>query len=264
MKIDINLVKQLRDMTFAPLGDCKSALETAEGDLDKALEVLKEKGIAKAGKKSDRETNEGMVKAETRDGKTIVLKLLCETDFVVKNEQFQNLFASLMDKLFTVDGEVKSFEELSSDLQTELSEVVAAFIGKIGENVKIGGVMITKENVYGYNHMGNKVTSLVYYSGDENIAKEMALQVAAMNPTYLTADEVPASEKEEMRAKFTEELKAAGKPEAMIANIVEGKISKAFADDILLEQEYIRDGSKKVKDLMTGDFSISKFERYAI
>jgi len=264
MKVDINLIKQLRDSTFAPMGDCKSALEAAEGDLQKAIEILKEKGMAKAGKKADRETNEGMVKAETRNGKTVVLKLLCETDFVVKNEQFQNLFASLMDKFFEVEGDVANFESLSADLQSEISDTVASFIGKIGENVKIGGVMITSKNVYGYNHMGNKVTSLVYYSGDETIAKEIALQVAAMNPTYLTSDEIPADEKEAMRVKFTEELKAAGKPEAMIANIVDGKIAKAFAEDILLEQEYIRDGSKKVKDLITGDFSISKFERYAI
>lgn len=264
MKIDINLVKQLRDMTFAPLGDCKSALETAEGDLDKALEVLKEKGIAKAGKKSDRETNEWMVKAETRDGKTVVLKLLCETDFVMKNERFQELFSAIVDKLFTVEGNISAFEELSQDLQSELSEMVAEFVGKIGENLKIGGVMITTEKVYGYNHMGNKVTSLVYYSGDEAIAKEIALQVAAMNPSYLTLDEVPTEEKDKLRAEFTEELKAAWKPENMIANIVESKVVKAFSDDVLLEQEYIRDGSKKVKDLITGDFSISKFERYSI
>lgn len=205
-----------------------------------------------------------MVKAETRNGKTVVFKLLCETDFVMKNERFQELFSAIVDRLFTVEGNISKFEELPQDLQSEISEKVAEFIGKIGENLKIGDVVITTENVYGYNHMGNKVTSLVYYTGDENIAKEIALQVAAMNPTYLTADEVPSEEKEALRVKFTEELKAAGKPEAMIANIVEGKIAKAFAEDILLEQESIRDGSKKVKDLIKGDFSITKFERFAI
>lgn len=150
-----------------------------------------------------------MVKAETRDGKTVVLKLLCETDFVMKNERFQELFSAIVDKLFTVEGNISAFEELSQDLQSELSEMVAEFVGKIGENLKIGGVMITTEKVYGYNHMGNKVTSLVYYSGDESIAKEIALQVAAMNPSYLTLDEVPAEEKDKLRAEFTEELKAA-------------------------------------------------------
>ncbi|MDR2415406.1 MAG: translation elongation factor Ts [Candidatus Peribacteria bacterium] len=264
MKIDMNLIKELRDTTFAPLGDCKSALETAEGDLQKAIEVLKEKGIAKAGKKADRETNEGMIKVERKDGKTVGLKLLCETDFVVKNEHFQTLFQAILDKLFTVNQNVQSFEALDEQLQTEITELITDFVGKIGENVKIGGVLVTTENVYGYNHPGNKVASLIYYSGKEDIAKELALQVAAMNPTYLTFDEVPASEKETLKEKFTEELKAAGKPEAMIENIVKGKLEKTFAEEVLLEQEYIRDGAKKVKELLTEGFTITKFVRFAI
>ncbi|MDR2190685.1 MAG: translation elongation factor Ts [Candidatus Peribacteria bacterium] len=264
MKIDMNLIKELRDTTFAPLGDCKSALEVAEGDLQKAIEVLKEKGIAKAGKKADRETNEGMVKIETKEGKTVGLKLLCETDFVVKNEHFQTLFQTIMDKLFTVQENVNSFEALAPELQTEINGLITDFVGKIGENVKVGAVLITTENVYGYNHPGNKVASVVYYTGSEEIAKELALQVAAMNPTYLTFDEVSASEKETLKAKFTEELKAAGKPEAMIENIVKGKLDKAFAEEVLLEQEYIRDCAQKVKTLLTDGFTITKFVRFAI
>jgi elongation factor Ts len=264
MKIDLSLIKELRDTTFAPLGDCKSALETADGDLQKAIEVLKEKGIAKAGKKADRETNEGMIKVETREGKTVGLKLLCETDFVVKNEHFQALFSQIFDKLFTVSENVDSFEELDEGLQAEITTLITDFVGKIGENVKIGGVLITTDTVYGYNHPGNKVASVIYFSGDENIAKELALQVAAMNPTYLTFDEVSAEEKEAAKAKFTEELKAQGKPEAMIENIVKGKLEKAFSEDVLLEQEYIRDGSKKVKDVVTDGFTIVKFTRFAI
>ena len=264
MKIDMNLIKELRDTTFAPLGDCKSALEAAEGDLQKAIEILKEKGIAKAGKKADRETNEGMIKVETRDGKTVALKLLCETDFVVKNDHFQTLFATLMDKLFSVSNTIASFSELDATLQSEINEMLLSFTGTIGERVVFDGVLVTTDTVYGYNHPGNKVASIVYYTGDKNVAKELALQVAAMNPTYLTADEIPASEKEVLKVKFTEELKAAGKPEAMIENIVKGKLDKAFADDILLEQESIRDGSKKVKDLMTDGFTVSKFIRFAI
>ncbi|MDR0651651.1 MAG: translation elongation factor Ts [Candidatus Peribacteria bacterium] len=260
----MNLIKELRDTTFAPLGDCKSALEAAEGDLQKAVEVLKEKGIAKAGKKADRETNEGMVKIETRDGKTVGLKLFCETDFVVKNEHFQILFQTILDKLFTVHEEVQSFGTLPEPLQAEITGLITDFVGKIGENVKIGEVLVTTENVYGYNHPGNKVASLIYYSGKEDIAKELALQVAAMNPSYLTFDEVPVEEKETLKVKFTEELKAAGKPEAMIENIVKGKLDKAFADKVLLEQEYIRDGAKKVKELLGEGFMITKFIRFAI
>ncbi|MDR0283014.1 MAG: translation elongation factor Ts [Candidatus Peribacteria bacterium] len=259
----MQLIKQLRDTTFAPLGDCKNALIEAEGNVEKAMEILKEKGIAKAGKKADRETKEGKILVETKGNKTVALKLLCETDFVVKNDHFQNLFVTIMDKLFSANN-VQSFEELDAALQGEINELLASFTGTIGENVKIGGVVITTDNVYGYNHPGNKVASMVYYTGDEAIAKELALQVAAMNPSYLTFDEVPATEKEEAKAKFTAELKAQGKPEAMIENIVKGKLDKAFADDVLLEQEYIRDGSKKVKELITEGFIVTKFIRLAI
>jgi len=108
------------------------------------------------------------------------------------------------------------------------------------------------------------VASVIYFSGNEEIAKELALQVAAMNPTYLSFDEIPANEREEAKAKFTEELKAQGKPEAMIEQIVKGKLDKAFADDVLLEQEYIRDGGKKVKELLTDGFVVQKFVRFAI
>jgi elongation factor Ts len=264
MKIDLNLIKELRDTTFAPLGDCKSALETAEGDLQKAIEVLKEKGIAKAGKKADRETNEGMIKVETLNGKTVGLKLLCETDFVVKNEHFQTLFTNIFNKLATVSKNVDSFAEIDENIQAEINALITDFVGKIGENIKIGGVLITTDKTFAYNHPGNKVASVIYFEGSEEIAKELALQVAAMNPTYLSFDEISTSEKDELKIKFTEELKAAGKPEAMIENIVKGKIDKAFADDVLLEQEYIRDGGKKVKDLLTDGFVVSKFIRFAI
>lgn len=264
MKIDLNLIKDLRNTTFAPLGDCKAALEAAGGDIQKAIEVLKEKGIAKAGKKAERETNEGMIKVEARDGKTVGLKLLCETDFVVKNEHFQTLFQNIFDKLFTLNTEAHSFEELPEATQAEITGLITDFVGKIGENVKIGEILITTEKTYAYNHPGNKVASVIYYSGDEKIAKELALQVAAMNPTYLNFDEVPQAEKDTAKAKFTEELKAQGKPENMIEQIVAGKLNKAFADDILLEQEYIRDGGKKVKELITDGFEVIKFTRFAI
>jgi elongation factor Ts len=264
MKIDMNLIKELRDATFAPLGDCKACLEEAEGNLEAAIELLKKKGIAKAGKKADRETNEGMIKVETRDGKTAGLKLLCETDFVVKNEHFQTLFNTIFDKLFSVSKQVEEFVQLDESLQAEITSLITDFVGKIGENVKIGGVLVTTDTTYAYNHPGNKVASVIYFSGNEEIAKELALQVAAMNPTYLLLDEVPANERETAKAKFVEELKSQGKPEAMIENIVKGKLDKAFAEEVLLEQEYIRDGSKKVKDLLPEGFVISKFTRFAI
>jgi len=131
MKIDMNLIKELRDTTFAPLGDCKSALEEAAGDLQKAMDILKARGIAKAGKKADRETKEGRILVETRGDKTVALKLLCETDFVVKNDHFQTLFQTIMEKLFTISGAIETFEEIDAPLQTEINEMLTAFTGTI-------------------------------------------------------------------------------------------------------------------------------------
>lgn len=260
----MNLIKELREATFAPLGDCKSALDEANGDIEKAKQILKEKGIAKAGKKADRETKEWMIKVITEWGKTVAVKLLCETDFVVKNDHFQELYTNIVNLLKGTDGEIDGFENLPSETQTAISDLLTSFTGTIWENVRIGDVLVTSEHVYGYNHPWNKVASMVYYTGDEEIAKKLALQVAAMDPTYLTFDEVPQSEKDAASARFTEELKAAWKPEAMIPQIVAGKLNKEFAEDVLLEQESIHDNSKKVKDMISGDFQITKFRRFAI
>ena len=264
MNIDINLIKQLRDATFAPLGDCKNALVEAEGDLEKAQEVLRKKGIAKAWKKAGRETNEGLIKVAHNNWKTYVLKLLCETDFVAKNETFLGLFDKIFDELKGVDGEVSSFEELDASLAERINTLIAEAVGSIWENMKVWGLHITSENAYAYSHPGDKVVSLVYYTWDESVAKELALQVAALDPDYLTFDDVPAEEKEKLKAEFTEELKKQGKPENMIENIVKGKINKAFADVVLLEQEYIRDGAKKVKEIIPAGFEIKKFYRFAV
>ncbi len=190
---DMNLIKQLREATFAPLGDCKSALDEANGDIERAKQILKEKWIAKAWKKADRETKEGMIQIVTENEKTVVLKLLCETDFVVKNDHFQTLFANILNLLKNTDGEIDGYESLPADTQAAITDLLTSFVGTIWENVKVGDVLVTSEHVYGYNHPGNKVASLVYYTGDEAIAKKLALQVAAMDPTYLTFDEVPQS-----------------------------------------------------------------------
>ena len=205
-----------------------------------------------------------MIQIVTENGKTVVLKLLCETDFVVKNDHFQTLFSNILDLLKKLDWEIESYEDLPSDTQTAITDLLTSFVGTIGENVKIGDVLVTSEHVYWYNHPGNKVASLIYYTWDEAIAKKLALQVAAMDPTYLTFDEVPQTDKDEATKRFTEELKAAGKPEAMIPQIVAGKLNKEFADDVLLEQESIHDNTKKVKDMISGDFQILKFKRFAI
>lgn len=266
MKVDMSLLKQLRDATLAPLKECKEALVEANGDLDGAKEVLRKKGMNKAGKKADRETNEGLVKVEKKGNKVIALKLLCETDFVAKNEMFPEFMKVLIQKLdAAVSSDVNTKEELDPKLLEELNTMVAEFIGKIGENIQLGEVIVSMQSAYVYNHPGNKVASVIFYEGDnEEVAKEVALQVAAMNPTYLSFDDVPAEDIKKMEAEFREELLKSGKPENIVDQIVKGKINKSLADYVLLEQAYIRDGAKKIKEIIPENFTVKSYRRIAI
>lgn len=262
---NIELLKQLREMTFAPIKDCKEALAEAGDDLEKAQEVLKKKGIAKAGTRAERETKEGIVKIVKVDEKIVGLKLLCETDFVAKNENFQWLFDSVLAKIAKSTKEVNAFEDLDPAIAKDIDEEVKEFMGKTGENMNINQVLVTTQKAFIYNHPGNRVSSLIFFEGgNDEVAKELALQVTAMNPTYVSFDQIDANEIAKMKEEFGAELKAAGKPEAMIAQIVDGKIKKSLADVVLLEQECIRDGSKKVREVLPADMKVTKFIRIAI
>lgn len=262
---NIELLKQLRDITFAPLKDCKEALVEAGDDLEKAQEILKKKGIAKAWTRAERETKEWIVKVAEIGGKIVWLKLLCETDFVAKNENFQALFDSVLAKVAQSTKEVHVLGDLEPMIAETIDNEVKEFMGKTGENMAIGGVLVTTEKAFIYNHPGNRVASLIFFEwGNDEIAKELALQVTAMNPTFVSFDQVDANEIAKLKEEFEAELKAAGKPEAMIAQIVDGKIKKWLADVVLLEQEYIRDGAKKVKEILPADMKVQKFIRMAI
>jgi elongation factor Ts len=262
---NIELLKQLREISFAPLKDCKEALAEANDDLTLAQDILRKKGISKAGNRAGRETKEGIVRAETRDGKIVGLKLACETDFVAKNENFQELFNAIFDKIAEQTNEIATIEDIDPIVYEKINADVQEFMGKTGENMQIGEVLVTSKRGYVYNHPGNRVATIVYYEGEqEEVAKELALQITAMNPMYVSFDQADQNEIAKMTEEFTAELKAAGKPEAMIAQIVEGKVKKTLADSVLLEQEYIRDGSKKVKEILPEGFTVLGFRRIAI
>lgn len=266
---NIELLKQLREISFAPLKDCKEALMEADDDLALAQEILRKKWIAKAGNRAERETKEGIVKIDTKDGKIIGLKLCCETDFVAKNENFQALFDDIFQQLATQPQEANKIEDLDPDFAAKIIAQVQEFMGKTGENMKIGAILLSSKPAYVYNHPGNRVATVIEYIGDDQdiakeIAKEIALQVTAMDPQYLSFDQIDQDEVAKLTQEYTDELKAAGKPDAMIVNIVEGKIRKAFAENVLLEQEYIRDASKKIKDILPAGFQVTGFKRIAL
>ncbi len=265
MAVDITLLKKLRDATFAPLGDCKQALEDANGDFDQAQEVLRKKGILKAGKKAERETNEWTVKLIQNNGWLAWLKLLCETDFVAKNENFAELTDTLLEKIIAHQSEIKGLDTIDSELLASLNAIIAEFVGKIGENVQIGSVILNNNTAFIYNHPWNKVASIIYYEWTDNgIAKELALQVAAMNPTYLSFDDISAEEKNTLLSQYRVEMANSGKPENIIEQIIEGKLRKTLWESVLLEQEYIRDGAKKIKEIVPSEFVVKWFVRWSI
>lgn len=260
--VDMGTLKQLRAMTHAPLNACKSALEEADGDLERAQEILREKGALKAAKKADRETNEGIVVIEQFGDKVVWLKLWCETDFVAKNDTFKGLWQQIVEKLSTL-GAVSGYDVVEDSMKEELEKILKDNFVTIGENMKIIDVFVQSGTAYIYRHPGDKVASVVFYAWDEQAAKAAALQIAAMNPSYLSVDDVPAADVEKYRAEFAEEVKDSGKPEDIQARIIEWKLQKIRSEIVLLEQVSIMDDSKKVKQAL-GETTISSYVRLAI
>lgn len=265
MGTDINLLKQLRDATFAPLKDCKDALVEADWNIEKAQEILKEKWILKAGKKADRETNEWTVKVANQNNKIAWIKLLCETDFVAKNEWFNELWDKLLNKLLSQEDTFSSREDAPLALIEELDTLVKEAVWSLWENMQLAELIVTKDNGFVYNHPGNKVASIVFFEWeDTDVAKEIALQVAAMSPIYLDFDSVPSNFVKEMEEKFRQELLDSWKPANMVDQILKWKLSKALAEDVLLEQEYIRDWSKKIKNIIPEGFKVKSYIRLSV
>jgi len=269
-KVDIKLLKELRSITNAPLKDCKAALVEANWNLDKAQEILRKMWAIKAAKKSDRQTNEWIVKIKLLNDYVAGIKLACETDFVAKNDQFIKAADKIVDTVLSITkNEIKSLDDLLEEEKVKLNDIVAETVAVVGENIKLLDVFKKKvEQAYIYEHPGNKIVGVIVYRSNnpeaENIAKELALQVVAMNPTYVSLDHIPSDVKEKYYNEFKEEALKTGKPENIIENIVQGKINKFFSEITLLEQPWIRDDSKKIKSLISGDFDLIDVIRYSI
>lgn len=264
----MNLLKKLRDTSFAPLKDCKEALVEANGDLDAAMEWLKKKGAASAAKKADRETHEGVVKV-IHDGQRVVgIKIGCETDFVAKNDLFVELCNSLLNQVKSYAKDFASLDQVDEETRNTWNGLVHEFVGKIGENVKLTDAFIRTENAFIYAHPGDKIVAVLYYKSmgadAETAAKNVALQIAAMNPEYLSMDSVPADKVAHAKEAISAELASSGKPADIIEKIVAGRLDKEFADSVLLEQSAIWDDSKKVKETINGKLEIIDFKRFAI
>jgi elongation factor Ts len=245
MSIDVKLISQLRDKTGAGLGDCKAALEEVGGDLDKALEVMRKKGEVKAAKKADRATKEGIVAIAKSGNKNAIVALACETDFVSRGEAFQSAVNSMADKLLN-----SSEEEFKAWVDEQIKDLVL----KIGENIQLSAYGVFDGTVVGqYIHSNKKVAGIVVLDGgDQSVADDVAMQIAAMSPKWLNPEEVDADILAKEKEIYREQLLKEGKPEAMLDKIIEGKLNKFYEENCLLNQLFIKDDSQKIKDILAG------------
>ncbi len=272
-KITAAEVNKLRKSTGAGMMDCKKALVEADGDFDKAIEVLRKKGQKVAAKRADRASNEGaaITKVNTDNTAGVAIVLGCETDFVGKNDSFVKLANDFADLALNC-ADKEAF--LAADFNgMTVAEKLIEQTGVIGEKLEITAFeKIDAPFVGSYIHAGNKIATLVGLSasGDNAtvVAKDVAMQAAAMNPIALNEDGVDASiiEKEIEIAK--DQLRAEGKPEAMLDNIAKGKLKRFFKDNTLVNQAFIKDSKKSVaqyvKDSLGNDVEITDFKRVAL
>lgn len=261
-------IKQLREMTGAGMVDCKKALDEANGDLNQAVEILRKKGIAKAAKRTDRETNEGVVKVAVNDDATegYIVELNSETDFVSRNDKFQEFSNQVLELVKTLKP--ASLEDLlSAPLNgSTVKETLDTLSGVIGEKLDIKRVaVVSGSTVTAYSHLGGKLGVLVALDQVDkaDLGMDIAMQVAAANPKYLVPSEVPTEEMDKEKEIAREILIKEGKPAEMVEKILEGKMSKYYGEVCLVEQEYIKEDKKKVKDIL-GGVNILKFVRFGL
>ena len=263
-------VKDLREKTGAGMLDCKKALEATEGNMEKAIDWLREKGIAKAAKKESRIAAEGLCQIKIAGNDAVILEVNSETDFVAKNAEFTNFVDSLADTLLTSDA--KTLEEaLELDMAGEtVNAKLVALTAKIGEKISFRRFLkITKnaDEVFGsYKHMGGKIGTLVVLKGaNEEVAKDVAMQACAMNPTALRREEVPADLVERESHIIKEQVMAEGKSADIAEKMVIGRLNKFYKEICLEEQAFIKDSSLSVKDYVkNNNGEIISMTRFAV
>ena len=285
--ITASIVKELRDKTSAPMMDCKKVLTETNGDLEASIKLLRERGIMKSAKMSDRAANEGVITARVNadSNSGILLELNCETDFVSKNESFQSFVGSLADKLAA-----SSAQDLDAALALDIDgasidDTVKAKVGEVGENLQFrkyvrydaasGGVVAS------YIHLGGKVGVLIEVGTTKpeskgtdsfkELIKDLTLHIAACAPKGLSREDIPQSVVDNELDIFRARLEAEGKPANIIENILKGQIGKFFAESCFLEQPFVRDDSYTVTQLLAaksaelGDtVTVTRFVRFGL
>ena len=272
MAITTALIKELRERTGAGMLDCKKALQENGGDIEKAIDWLREKGIAKAAKKSGRVAAEGLVFAAVSEDrkKGAILEFNSETDFVAKNDEFKSFGEKLVDLTLnhdlTSEDELKAIEFEGKTVETHLTELIA----KIGENMNIRRLKVISTDgfIETYIHLGGKIGVLLDVNGKatpENIekARGVAMHIAAMDPKYLDKSEVTADDLEREKEIARHQLTAEGKPANIIEKILEGKMRKFYEENCLVQQKYVRDDSVTIGKFIAPS-TINSFDRFKV
>ncbi|MFI5149323.1 MAG: translation elongation factor Ts [Bacteroidia bacterium] len=267
-------VNKLRLQTGAGMMDCKKALTEANGDFEQAIDILRKKGQKVAANRSDREAKEGLVIAKTTaDGKKgVIIVLNCETDFVAKNDSFGAFANKILD--LAIEKSPKSIDELKAlpfaGNGVTVGEKVIEQIGVIGEKLDISSYEVVEAGkVVAYNHPGNRLATIVGFNkpNEEYVSKDIAMQIAAMAPVSVDKDDVDARMLERELDIAREQVRAEGKAEDMVEKIAQGKINKFYKESTLLNQEYIKDSKKTVRQFLADadkELKVTGFKRIAL
>lgn len=271
MAITASMVKDLRTKTGAGMMDCKKALVEAEGDMEKAVDILREKGLSQAAKKASRVAAEGaVVSAISADGKVgTIVEVNCETDFVGSNDDFRALAARIAQQIIAVNpADVEALLVSEMDGKAVKDQVTEA-VAKIGENISVRRFVryeSAEGAVYSYIHGGGKIGVLVEMKGaDAELGKDVAMQVAAANPSYLDRTQVPQAEIEHEKEVLAVEARNEGKPEKIIEKMVLGRINKYYKEVCLVDQEFIKDGDLTIAKLLKSkNAEVVRFARFQL
>ena len=272
MAITAQLVKELREKTGAGMMDCKKALVETDGDMDKAIDYLREKGIAKAAKKGDRIAAEGLTSILVQGNEAVILEVNSETDFVAKNEGFQVLVKELANHLLANKPEsVEVALEQTMENGTKMEEHINAAIATIGEKLSLRRFEVvskTDADAFGaYLHMGGRISVLSVLEGttDEEAAKDVSMHIAAINPKYVSRDQVDSSELDHEREVLKQQALNEGKPEKIIEKMVEGRINKFYEEICVNEQDFVKNPDVKVAQFVESKGGkVKSFIRYEV
>lgn len=273
MAISAQAVKELRERTGAGMLDCKKALEETNGDMEKAIDLLRERGVAKAAKKAGRIAAEGLTATAVAGNVAAIVEVNCETDFVAKNPDFQALVKDIAEHVVSArpaSVEAALAQPFKGEGET-LSHVINEKIATIGENISLRRLAVLEKSdngVFGaYLHMGGKIGVLVALEGttDESLAKDLGMHAAAANPRFANREEVSADEIEREREVLKNQALGEGKPANIVEKMVEGRLSKFFEEYVLVEQPFVKDPDKKVSALLKeAGGTLKAFVRYQV